>query len=407
MIQPIFCPRCSLTTLPRPLYLVRWNDALDHLFECLNVACGYTAAYRMRTGQFEPPVGQPSEGWQPPLCWRPPQPIGPTGPPAAENSTSPVAEPATGACSSGQYDPTQPAGAEPAAHSRAVASTEAAADPENGETHDDDARDTLARQTQDVRVGDASTNGTAEGIPDNPKATADARPAPGTDAGGTARNGQRRPRGRAEQTSGHVRALRAQMEKLRVHPNLDPIRRARALGQLAHEALQAIDVDSRLAAKTQRRSSLDLSAIRKRERTIAYLRRVLVEEMKKLQTHPDLDPVSKAQAAARLAREAGRAIQLQGLVADMSRSLLNFAAMVEKLRRGDTTIKDPRRRLDAERAEMSADEPRESAEIRHPDVRCPVGSERIVNEPKTAKQFLAESLGVAEEGNDFCKTTPT
>jgi hypothetical protein len=35
------------------------------------------------------------------------------------------------------------------------------------------------------------------------------------------------------------------------------------------------------------------------------------------------------------------------------------------------------------------------------------GGAPIVNEPKTAKQFPAEPLMVAEEGNDFCQTKPT
>lgn len=158
-------------------------------------------------------------------------------------------------------------------------------------------------------MSDASTSLAAEGIHDNPKVTADAGVVQGTDAADAAPNGQDRPRGRAEQTIAHVRQLRAEME-MRSHPDLDPIRKARALGQLAHEALQAIDLDSRLAAATQRSPSVERT--RERKQTIAHVQRVLAKEMKKVRAHPDLDPVQNAQAAARLAREARRAIELRG-----------------------------------------------------------------------------------------------
>ena len=130
-----------------------------------------------------------------------------------------------------------------------------------------------------------------------------------------------------------------------------------ALPIFAHEALQAID--SRLAAETQRGLSLDHPAMVEREQTIADLQRVLAEEMEKLRANPDLDPVRKARAGARLAREARRAIELQSrLVADAQRGpLFDFAAMLEQVWE-EAQPELERKKRDAERsAEMSADEP--------------------------------------------------
>src|SRR5262249_15266043 len=62
----------------------------DALCEC--VACGYMAVYRVGTGQFEPPKGQPREAWQPPLVWRTIAPVRPEAP----NRPTPSAKTPTG-----------------------------------------------------------------------------------------------------------------------------------------------------------------------------------------------------------------------------------------------------------------------------------------------------------------------
>src|SRR5262249_539093 len=59
----------------------------DGLWEWMG--CGYTAVYRVGTGQFEPPKGQPREAWQPPLVWRTIAPVRPEAP----NRPTPSARP--------------------------------------------------------------------------------------------------------------------------------------------------------------------------------------------------------------------------------------------------------------------------------------------------------------------------
>src|SRR5262245_40257494 len=62
------CPKCnSERGFPTQL-ATRSNEIGDVLCECM--ACGYVAVFRVGTDQFEPPKGQPSETWQPPLVYR-------------------------------------------------------------------------------------------------------------------------------------------------------------------------------------------------------------------------------------------------------------------------------------------------------------------------------------------------
>ena len=71
------------------------------------------------------------------------------------------------------------------------------------------------------------------------------------DPHGSARHGQDRPRGRVVETAADVRQLLAEeIARMSAHPDLEPLRRARAVAQLARAALQAIELGT-LAARLE------------------------------------------------------------------------------------------------------------------------------------------------------------
>ena len=147
-----------------------------------------------------------------------------------------------------------------------------------------------------------------------------------------------------------MRQMLEEGEKLRANPDLDPVRKGRVLAQFAREALYAIERDSRSAVDT-------------RLQAIADVWQMLEEERKTLRANPDLDPVRRARALAEFMREARRAIEVhKRLVAEIHRGF-NLAAVLEEAlaeakpeieRRKQRYLRDQR---DAERAEMSTDEP--------------------------------------------------
>ncbi len=152
---PPGCPTCSVGALVRPIQVVRWNDAGDDLWEC--TTCGYMAAQRVGTGQFEPPVGHPSEEWQPPLGWPRPQRIDPA-PLVLAHSTPPVVRAPRGTCSPSKRDPTQPVGAALAADARAPISMQTAEE----NAHAREGLGEEATHQQAHALGDASTDPVAD-----------------------------------------------------------------------------------------------------------------------------------------------------------------------------------------------------------------------------------------------------
>jgi hypothetical protein len=67
----------------------------------------------------------------------------------------------------------------------------------------------------------------------------------GNDARDPARNGQGGPRGDAVLTAADVRrVLTGEIESLRTNPDLDPLRRAGMIAQLASVALRAIELST-------------------------------------------------------------------------------------------------------------------------------------------------------------------
>lgn len=157
---PPGCPTCRVG--PRVVFLIsfRQNEADDALFEC-SLMCGYMAVYRVRTGHFEPPPWQSSEGWQPPLIFDS------AGLRAANGPTAPSVEPTPATCAPDQHDPTQPAGGELAPDARGATSMQTAGhqrtpeEPENGQASESPV-ERIAQHTHGVAPGDASTDPVAD-----------------------------------------------------------------------------------------------------------------------------------------------------------------------------------------------------------------------------------------------------
>ena len=393
----MYCPQsqCGMGVILRPLQW-RWsNNAGDELLECLT--CGYATVYRVRTGQCEPRPGQPRDEWQPPVGWPRPRRVDA----AAESSLTPIVKAVP--ASPSQHDPAQP-GAELATDAGAATpletprNQEPSEDPENRQASD--GSEGIAQQTRGGAPGNASSDLAAETPhqPLRPTGTVEA----GNNSRSTARpggddrrpesvDGMRRPNGtgdardpvrdrqggrrsRAAVTAADVRRVLAKgIDELRANPDLDPVRRARALAQLVREHRCAIELQFHRAPEAQRGPLLDYA-----EKVWGVVGRVLAEEIEKLRANPDLDPVRRTPAVARLAREQLRWIELDSrgaseaqrgpgfdLVAMLKQALEEAAPELERRKQLYW-----RERLDAERAEMSVDEPRAaSAEILHPDVR--------------------------------------
>ncbi len=158
------CPICSVAAFVLPMRLVRWNPAGDDLWECS--ACGYMTAYRVTTGQFEPPAGQPSEGWQPPLGWPRPRMTDPAVPSAAPDPMALIVEPATAASSLDQHDKTEPVGVELAPDARAATTLapryqETPEDPDNRQ-QSEGAGERIGQETDSLAPRDASTDRAAD-----------------------------------------------------------------------------------------------------------------------------------------------------------------------------------------------------------------------------------------------------
>jgi hypothetical protein len=342
-----YCPMCGMGALRWPLQWFWSNHAGDELLGCR--ICGYETVYRIRTGQCEPRPGSPSEGWLPPLGWSPPRRSDPAGPPA-ENSTP-------------------PAGAELGTEAHAATFTETA------ENHEDRRAceglgAKVAQPTQSFAPNNAATECATDEIDREPNAPTNVEemrtePTPtraqahhlmaldqeyGIDADEARRDGQDRPRGQAGQTIAFVRQILEDAEALRANPDLDPVRKGRALTQFARQAIDMLEQNRRLDVQT-------------RWQAISAMQQMLHEEREKLRANPDLDPLQRTRALAELMREDRRAIEAYDrLVAQANRDFDLVTVLEEALKEAQPEIDRRRRQLlsdpgDAEGAEMSANEP--------------------------------------------------
>jgi len=178
--------------------------------------------------------------------------------------------------------------------------------------------DGVAQQTPSVPLGDASTDPVAH----TPK-----------------------PR-RGVQIGTEVRlVLVAEIRTLQANADLDPVQRARTIAQLQRFLLRARELQSRWVAEAPPGPHFDLAG----------------EEIGKLRANPDLDPVQRARTIVQLAGVQLRALEQQSRrVAEAHRGPdFDLGAMLEEIWKEFRPELERRRRaaLDAERAEMSTDEP--------------------------------------------------
>jgi hypothetical protein len=172
----------------------------------------------------------------------------------------------------------------------------------------------------------------------------------GIEADEARRDGQDQPRGPAEQTIAFVRQILEDAEALRANPNLDPVRKGRALTQFARQAIAMLEQNRRLDVQT-------------RWQAISAMQQMLHEEREKLRANPDLDPLRRTRALAELMREDRRATEAYDrLVAQANRDFDLVTVLEEALKEAQPEIDRRRRQLlsdpgDAEGAEMSANEP--------------------------------------------------
>jgi hypothetical protein len=164
------------------------------------------------------------------------------------------------------------------------------------------------------------------------------------------RDGQDGQLGQAEQNIAFVRQILEDAEALRANPDLDPVRKARALTQFAAQAIPTIERNGSLGAQTKCQA-------------IAAMRRMLHEERENLRANPDVDPIRRIRVLAEFMREDRRATEMHDrLVAEMHEGF-DFAAMLEEIwKEVQPEIERKRRQLlsdqgDAEGAEMSANKP--------------------------------------------------
>jgi hypothetical protein len=216
--------------------------------------------------------------------------------------------------------------------------------------------------------------------------------------GKLSRDGQGQPRGEFVQAfvDRHP-VLSEQIRALRTDPDLDPVRRARAIAQLAAALLM-------LAEQSEKqRVDPSVQELGIMDQFTASVHRVLAEQIETLRTNPDVDPEKKARAIARLDREGRRLRRLHfRWVTEAQRGQdFDFGAMLEEI------WKENQPELERKNGSFSANGLTRKAPKR-PRMGL-TGAQRIrrqtavrsaLVERKIAKQFLATPSG-AEERNDF------
>jgi hypothetical protein len=176
--------------------------------------------------------------------------------------------------------------------------------------------------------------------------------------GKLSRDGQGQPRGEFVQAfvDRHP-VLSEQIRALRTDPDLDPVRRARAIAQLAAALLM-------LAEQSEKqRVDPSVQELGIMDQFTASVHRVLAEQIETLRTNPDVDPEKKARAIARLDREGRRLRRLHfRWVTEAQRGQdFDFGAMLEEIwKENQPELERKKRqllgeRIDEEGAEAAAD----------------------------------------------------
>ena len=179
---------------------------------------------------------------------------------------------------------------------------------------------------------------------------ADARDA----IGKRSRNGQDKP-----QTTKDLflnQRIPEQIAELHADPDLDPIRKAHAIAQLAANLPVLVEQLDKKRAADQDLAVRTAGAI---DKLISNVHEVFADQVEALSANPDLDPLKKAQAIARLASEELRLRALHSRRVAEAIPSFDFVAMMEQaLKEAQPRIEELKRlaRSQEALAENSADE---------------------------------------------------
>jgi len=169
---------------------------------------------------------------------------------------------------------------------------------------------------------------------------ADARDA----IGKRSRNGQDKP-----QTTKDLflnQRIPEQIAELHADPDLDPIRKAHAIAQLAANLPVLVEQLDKKRAADQDLAVRTAGAI---DKLLSYVHEVFAELVEALRANPDLDPIKKARAIARLASEELR-LRALNLRRRATEALPRFdlVAVLEE------ALKENQRKIEREKAELLA-----------------------------------------------------